>query len=195
MQLENTFTIPVPARDAWPILLDLNRVAPCLPGAALDSVEGDSFSGSVKVKLGAVHMSYRGEGKFIDKDDAAGRLVLDVRGSEVRGSGTASAIVTASLTEHDGITTVRVLTDIAITGRAAQFGRGILSQVSARIIRDFADNLAAQLGAEAQPAAADSVLDLGSVAFGAGAKRVAVAVAAVVLTAVGVGLWRRRRTR
>ncbi|MEV0050603.1 SRPBCC family protein [Saccharopolyspora shandongensis] len=202
MQLENTFTIPVPLSAAWSMLLDIERIAPCVPGATLDSTDGEVFAGRVKVKLGAVQMVYRGEGKFVECDRAAGRIVLDVRGSELRGSGTVAAGVTATLIEDGRGTTVRVTTDLAVTGRAAQFGRGILSEVSGRIVEQFASNLAARLTEPAdttvrqapQPDTTRSepeALDLGAAAIPALARRAATPAAVLVLIALGAVLLRK----
>lgn len=197
MHLENTFIIPLPADQAWPILLDLDLVVPCLPGAKLTDLDEDNFTGQVKIKLGAIQMAYRGEGKIVEKDQAGGRVVLDVRGAEERGSGTASALVTANLTEDSGTTTVRLTTDLAVTGRAAQFGRGILADVSTRIIDQFADNLATQLTTTDHAATAPdndaTALDLGAVAWPALAKRVAAPAVIGVLLALAAWGYRRRR--
>ena len=146
MQLENSFTVPVPVDEAWRVLLDIERIAPCMPGAALDSVTGDEFTGRVKVKLGPINLTYQGKAAFIEKDDAAHRAVIDARGKDQRGNGTASAIVTAKLAAEGSITRVDVLTDLNITGRPAQFGRGVMTDVGNKLLGQFADKLAAQLG-------------------------------------------------
>ena len=97
MQLENSFTVPVPVDEAWRVLLDIERIAPCMPGAALDSVTGDDFTGRVKVKLGPINLTYQGKASLIEKDEAAHRAVIDARGKDQRGNGTAAAVVTATL--------------------------------------------------------------------------------------------------
>ena len=97
MQLENSFTVPVPVDEAWRVLLDIERIAPCMPGAALDSVDGDDFTGRVKVKLGPINLTYQGKASFIEKDDVAHKAVIDARGKDQRGNGTAAAVVTAKL--------------------------------------------------------------------------------------------------
>ncbi|MFI6874510.1 SRPBCC family protein [Streptomyces sp. NPDC050400] len=150
MQLENSFTVPVPPADAWQAFQDIAAVAPCMPGAVLDSAEGDTFAGRVKVKVGAVQMSYRGEGT-IARDEPGRTITLDLTGSETRGAGTAAAKVTAHLSD-DGTgtaagTRITVRTDLDLTGRPAQFGRGILVEVADRLIQQFARNLAAYLAA------------------------------------------------
>ena len=146
MQLENSFTVPVPIDEAWRVLLDIERIAPCMPGAALDSVDGDSFTGRVKVKLGPINLTYQGKANFIEKDETAHKAVIDARGKDQRGNGTAAAIVTATLAPAGTSTRVDVLTDLNITGRPAQFGRGVMTDVGNKLLGQFADKLAAQLG-------------------------------------------------
>ena len=146
MQLENSFTVPVPIDEAWRVLLDIERIAPCMPGAALDSVDGDDFTGRVKVKLGPINLTYQGKASFIEKDEAAHKAVIDARGKDQRGNGTAAAVVTAKLAAEGAITRVDVLTDLNITGRPAQFGRGVMTDVGNKLLGQFADKLAAQLG-------------------------------------------------
>ena len=146
MQLENSFTVPVPIDEAWRVLLDIERIAPCMPGAALDSVEGDDFTGRVKVKLGPINLTYQGKASFVEKDEAAHRAVIDAKGKDQRGNGTAAATITAKLAPEGSITRVDVLTDLNITGRPAQFGRGVMTDVGNKLLGQFADKLAAQLG-------------------------------------------------
>ncbi len=129
MQLDHTFTVPADPDEAWKLFHDLARVAPCMPGAVLDTLDGDAFTGRVKVRIGAVQMSYRGEGT-VTRDEAARSMHLALSGSETRGSGTASATVTATLAAGPDGTRVHVRTDLDITGRPAQFGRGIMTEVS-----------------------------------------------------------------
>jgi carbon monoxide dehydrogenase subunit G len=147
VQLENSFTVPVPVEEAWRVLLDIERIAPCMPGAALDSVDGDNFTGRVKVKLGPINLTYQGKASFIEKDETARRAVIDARGKDQRGNGTAAAVVTANLLAEGPTTRVNVLTDLNITGRPAQFGRGMMVDVGSKLLGQFADRLAAQLGA------------------------------------------------
>jgi carbon monoxide dehydrogenase subunit G len=146
VQLENSFTVPVPVDEAWRVLLDIERIAPCMPGAALDSVTGDDFTGRVKVKLGPINLTYQGKASFIEKDEAAHRAVIDARGKDQRGNGTAAATITAKLQGEGSTTRVDVLTDLNITGRPAQFGRGVMTDVGNKLLGQFADKLAAQLG-------------------------------------------------
>src|SRR5579862_7546120 len=145
IELENSFTVPVPPEQAWDVLLDAERIAPCMPGASVLSVDGDSVEGQVKVKLGPLSLTYKGTAKFVEKDQANHTIVLDASGKETRGSGTASASVNAVLKpgEEPGTTTAAIHTSLNITGRAAQMGRGLLPEISGKLIAQFADNLAA----------------------------------------------------
>ncbi|MGA6206672.1 SRPBCC family protein [Nocardia testacea] len=149
MKLENTFRIPVPAADAWPVLLDLERIAPCVPGALLTSRDGADFHGKIKVKLGPVGLTYNGIIKVVSQDETAKVAVLEGGGREARGNGTAKAVITCRLVESEGVTDVFVDTDLAITGKPAQFGRGALADVAGSLIGTFADNLAAEITAAA----------------------------------------------
>lgn len=158
MKLEHSFTVPTGIDEAWKILLDIERIGPCMPGAAIDSVDGDAFTGTVKVKLGPIGLTYKGKASFIEKDEPAHRAVIDARGKDSRGNGTASAKVTATLSEAGGSTRVQVNTDLDITGKPAQFGRGVMVDVGNKLIGQFADNLAETIGADntaAAPAAAE----------------------------------------
>jgi uncharacterized protein len=153
MELEHEFTVPVPAEDAWKVLLDVERVAPCMPGATLEAVEGEEFRGRVKVKVGPIQVTYAGTARFVEKDNAKLRAVIEARGKEVRGAGTAAMTVTAQLHEQNGSTRVTAATNLAVTGRPAQFGRGVLAETGGKIIGQFADCLATQLtrGSETSP--------------------------------------------
>lgn len=155
MDLQNSFVVPTGIDKAWATLLDLEKVAPCLPGAKLDSVEGDTFTGTVKVKLGPVNMTYGGKARFVEVDEAAHKAVIEGNGKETRGSGTASALITAQMiSEGADRTRVEVTTDLSITGKPAQFGRGVMQDVATRLIDQFADNLEALIAADAAPAPA-----------------------------------------
>ncbi|MGI8528133.1 MAG: SRPBCC family protein, partial [Geodermatophilaceae bacterium] len=154
MQLEHSFTVPVGIAQAWEVLLDIERVAPCMPGAVLDSVDGDAFTGRVKIKLGPVNMTYKGAASFVEKDEPTHRVVLDARGKDARGNGTAAAKVTATLVEQGTSTEVKVLTDLNITGKPAQFGRGVMVDVGNKLIGQFASCLEGKLrGGADEPAA------------------------------------------
>jgi carbon monoxide dehydrogenase subunit G len=154
MELEHSFSVPVPVERAWDVLLDVERVAPCMPGATLDSVDGDNISGKIKVKVGPIQMTYAGTAKFTERDKAAGVVTLEASGKETRGAGTASASVRSELTPAGDQTHVTVHTRLNVTGKPAQFGRGVLTEVGGRLIDIFANNLAAMLAADAGPAAA-----------------------------------------
>jgi len=148
MKLENRFTVPVTADVAWSVLVDVERIAPCMPGATLTGREGDAFTGTVKVKLGPINLTYGGTARFVSRDDAARVAVIEARGKETRGTGTAKATITCRLEEVSGGTDVLVETDLAITGKPAQFGRGVLADVSARLVDQFANCLAAEISPE-----------------------------------------------
>jgi carbon monoxide dehydrogenase subunit G len=155
MKLENQFSIPVPAADAWRVLLDLERIAPCVPGATLTGKDGDGYQGKIKVKLGPVGLTYTGTIKIVSQDEAAHVAALEGGGRETRGNGTAKALVTLRLVESGDKTEVFVDTDLNITGKPAQFGRGTLAEVAGTLIGQFAANLAEELTASvpAGPAA------------------------------------------
>ncbi|MFD9219132.1 SRPBCC family protein [Streptomyces sp. NPDC060064] len=134
MELQNSFTVPVPLDAAWRVLLDIERVAPCMPGATVDSVDGETVNGAaVKVRVGPITVTYRGTATFQEKDESAHRIVLAAQGKEVRGQGTARATTTGTLADRDGGTAVNVVTDLTITGRPAQFGRGVPVRASAPV--------------------------------------------------------------
>ena len=152
MELEHSFTVPVPEERAWEVLLDVSRVAPCMPGATLDSVDGDVISGRIKVKVGPIAMTYAGTARFTERDPAAHVITLEASGKETRGAGTASAKVRSMLEGKNGQTHVVVHTTLNVTGRPAQFGRGVMAEVGGKLIGVFASNLAAMLAAEQTPA-------------------------------------------
>jgi carbon monoxide dehydrogenase subunit G len=154
IELDNSFTVPVPPEQAWDVLLDVERIAPCMPGASVLKVEDDAVDGQVKVKLGPLSLTYKGTAKFVEKDQANHTIVLDASGKETRGAGTASATVNATLAagEEPGTTTATIHTSLNVTGRPAQFGRSLLPEISGKLIAQFADNLAALITAD-QPAA------------------------------------------
>ncbi|MFD2469601.1 SRPBCC family protein [Amycolatopsis silviterrae] len=154
MRLDHEFTVPAPIGEVWQAVIDPERVAPCMPGASLTKVEGDTFAGTVKVKLGPISLLYKGTGEFLEKDEAARKVVIKASGKDARGGGTAAATVTLTLTERDGGTHGAVATDLAITGRPAQFGRGLISEVGGKILDTFAGNLAASLETPAEEAPA-----------------------------------------
>jgi carbon monoxide dehydrogenase subunit G len=146
MKLNHEFTVPAPIDIVWQALLDPERIAPCFPGATITSVSGDKFAGMVKVRLGPISLQYRGSGRFTGTDDAAHRTVIEASGTASGGQGTAAAKVQASLTENGQGTTVTVTTDLTVTGKPAQFGRGLIEDVGKKIIGQFADCLSRSLG-------------------------------------------------
>lgn len=149
MELQHTFTVPAPVEQAWATLLDVEGVAPCFPGATLTSTDGDEFAGTVKVKLGPVSLQYAGKGRFVERDADQHLAVIEAHGSDKRGNGTAGATVHARL-ESAGESSTRVVvdTELKVTGRPAQFGRGVMQDVSGRIIEQFAGCLAQRMAGE-----------------------------------------------
>jgi uncharacterized protein len=148
MELSNEFEVPVPIEQAWAILTDIERIAPCLPGAQLQEVEGEHYRGIVKVKVGPITAQYKGEAVMVERDDAAHVAVLQASGRDTRGAGNASASIKAMLTDQGDVTHVSVLTDLTITGKVAQFGRGVLADVSAKLLDQFVVNLETTVLAE-----------------------------------------------
>jgi uncharacterized protein len=146
MKLEHDFTVHAPLAQAWNVLLDVERVAPCLPGAALDGGDGTEFTGTMTVKLGPVTSRYRGTVRIEEADEAGRRAVLRAQGRDARGAGTAAATITTRLDAVGDDTRVRVETDLAVSGPAAQFGRGVMQDVSGKLMRQFANCLAEELG-------------------------------------------------
>lgn len=141
MELDHEFTVPVPIDHAWAVLLDVERVAPCMPGATLDTIDGDEFTGRLKVKLGAMTITYKGSARIASKDESTHTVTMEGSGKESRGAGTAAATVQAHLHNEGDITRVTVHTKLNVTGRPAQFGRNILSEVGGKLIGRFADAL------------------------------------------------------
>lgn len=159
MELTNDFRVGVPIEVAWNVLADVERIAPCMPGAELQEVEGDVYRGIVKVKVGPIMTQYKGEATFVERDDETHRVVLRAEGRETRGQGGASATVTATLKPDGDMTGVSVVTELAITGRAAQFGRGVMADVSSKLLGQFVECLEAEvLGAERTPQAETSAM-------------------------------------
>lgn len=208
MEFVNEFRVPVSIDQAWEVLTDVNRVVPAIPGAQLLSVDGDDFVGVVKVKVGPITVQYKGNASFEDKNLSAHRAVIRADGKESRGQGNASALVTAQLKDEGETTCCLLTTDLTISGKAAQFGRGALSEVATNLIGQFATNLEADLlggsrdvatSTTAAPAgtenkAADSV-DLLKVVALPMAKRFAPVIAALVAGLVTGFLLGRRRKR
>ncbi len=166
MDLQNSFVVPSDIDTAWKTLQDVEGLAPCVPGATLESSDGENFTGSVKVKLGPVSMVYGGQAHFVSRDEATHTAVIEGTGKETRGTGTAKGLVTATLHEEaPDRTRVDVVTELTITGKAAQFGRGVMQDVAGRIIDQFSTNLAARMavtGAAAATAAAGETVTAGA---------------------------------
>jgi carbon monoxide dehydrogenase subunit G len=168
MELTNEFRVAAPTDTVWEALTDVERIAPCMPGAELQSVEGDEYKGVVKVKVGPITAQYKGAARFASRDDAAHKAVLEAEGRETRGQGNASATITASLEPDGDGTKVSVATDLKVSGRVAQFGRGVLADVSGKLIDQFADCLADKLAGPASTGEASGASE-GQAAGGDGA--------------------------
>jgi len=184
MDLEHSFTIPVPPEQAWQALLDVERIAPCMPGATVDSVDGDVVTGRIKVKVGPVTMTYAGTARFVERDEQTRTVTLEASGKETRGAGTASATIRSALQDEGNQTKVTVHTTMSVTGRPAQFGRGVMAEVGGRIIEKFAANLAALLAGAGSPADGGTASTAGA-ASGAGPGAPASGPAAGAPTAAG----------
>jgi uncharacterized protein len=160
MKLDNEFTVGVPIEQAWAVLTDLELIAPCMPGAQLTGANDGVYTGRVKIKVGPVTAEYAGTAKFAEKDDAAHRAVIDARGRDSRGQGNATALISAQMRADDTSTVVTVNTDLAISGRIAQFGSGMIKEVSAKLLGQFVQCLEQKLSAgsvDGQAVEADGV--------------------------------------
>ncbi|GAA3803662.1 SRPBCC family protein [Nocardioides panacisoli] len=174
MDLTHSFTVPTPIEETWAHFQDIAALAECFPGAQVTGSDGDTFEGTCKVKLGPIALVYAGSGTFVERDDEAHRFVVDAKGKDKRGNGTAGAKVTLTMVPTDTGTAVEVLTDLAITGKPAQFGRGVMQDVSDKLLGQFVACLEKRLGDEAAPApstadAADQDAEPASVPTGAAA--------------------------
>jgi hypothetical protein len=208
MDLTNEFRVPLGVDEAWAVLTDIERIAPCMPGATLEGSEGDEYRGTVKVKVGPMTAQYKGTVRFLERDDAEHKAVLQADGREARGQGSAAATITATVTPDGDGSAVYVVTDLTISGKVAQFGRGVLGDVSTRLMKQFVDCLEQDLaaanasaaptqaapassGPHARPQPAAQPVDLVSTAGAPVAKRAAPLIAVVFLT-----YWLlRRRSR
>jgi carbon monoxide dehydrogenase subunit G len=209
MKIDNQFSVNVPIAEAWNALTDLERIAPCMPGAQLTGREGDAYLGTVKVKVGPVISEFAGTASFVEKDEATYHAIIDAKGRDSRGSGNASATITAQLkSDGDARTTVMVETDMKISGKLAQFGSGMIAEVSSKLLGQFAESLeqllasspeapsettvVAEDGAPApvaaptafRPSAAPQPVDLTHLAGGAVAKRALPVLAGVIVVGV-----------
>ena len=165
MELNHRFTVPIGVEETWAHFNDIASVAECFPGAQVTEADESSFSGSVKVKLGPIALQYNGSGTFVEKDAEAHRFVVDAKGKDKRGNGTAGAKVTVSMSDAGGSTDVSVETDLAITGKPAQFGRGVMQDVSDKLLGQFVACLEQRLAApeaEPEPAAAPAASPAGA---------------------------------
>ena len=169
MELDHSFTVPVPPDRAWHVLLDVERIAPCMPGATVEEFDGKVVTGRIKVKVGPVSLTYRGTAKFTERDPDARVVVVDASGKETRGAGTASAAVRASLEPAGDGTQVLIHTTMNVTGRPAQFGRGVIAEVGGKLVEKFAQNLAQMIsdGGQAAPDSAGSSAADGAAVDGA----------------------------
>ncbi|MDT7725696.1 MAG: uncharacterized protein QOI21_2272 [Actinomycetota bacterium] len=152
MRLDNTFTVSFPPEQAWSVLTDLERIAPCMPGVHLDAVDGGDFTGGLRVKVGPITANYAGVARFVSSDAESRVVVWRAEGRELRGRGTASATVTMTLAPVPEGTRVELGTDLSISGRLAQFGRGVLGEVTGRLLGDFARELEREVSGARRPA-------------------------------------------
>jgi carbon monoxide dehydrogenase subunit G len=154
MKITDEFTVSVPVERAWEVLTDLAGIAPCMPGAQLTGFDGETYNGKVRIKVGPVISEFAGTARFAEKDDAAHRAVIDARGKDSRGAGNASALITAGLRAEGDRTVVSVDTDLRITGKVAQFGSGMIKQVSEKLLGEFVDCLESKLVADSEMSSA-----------------------------------------
>ena len=208
MKIENEFRVSAPLEETWAVLTDIPTIAPCMPGATLTSVEDDAYTGKVKIKVGPVTADYEGKASFVSKDDAAHRAELSAKGRDARGSGNAQALIVAQLTGEGETTLVRIDTDLKVSGKVAQFGRGVMVDVSTKLIAEFVECLEGKFGDEEEAGAAGAAtdtepggpgheeeveaLDLMEYAGGAVGKRV---LPVVVVAALALLLWLIMRGR
>src|SRR5580658_4111358 len=155
MELTNAFRVGVSVPEARKVLTDVERIAPMLPGAQLQEIDGDEYRGIVKVKVGPISAQYKGQASFVERDEDAGRVVLRATGRDTRGQGNASAVITATMIPDGEGTKVSVVTDLTITGKVAQFGRGVMADVSTKLIGQFVDSLEADLTGRPAPPVPD----------------------------------------
>ncbi len=155
MDLTHDFRVDVPVPEAWKVLTDVERIAPMLPGAQLQEVEGDEYRGVVKVKVGPITAQYKGAATFVERDEAAGKVVLKASGRDTRGQGNATALITATMKPDGEGTKVSVVTDLTVTGKVAQFGRGVMAEVSSKLMGQFVDALEADISSSGQAAGSE----------------------------------------
>ncbi|MDG1197863.1 MAG: SRPBCC family protein [Actinomycetota bacterium] len=148
MELKNEFRVSVPVERAWATLTDVEYIAPCMPGAQLTEIDGDDFKGQVKVKVGPITAQYKGSAKFLQKIEEEHRVILEATGRDTRGAGNASAEVTAEMVADGEGTKITISTNLKVTGKVAQFGRGVMADVSEKLIGQFVDSLEKKLSEE-----------------------------------------------
>ena len=212
MEITDSFRVATPLATTWNILLDIERIAPCMPGAQLQEIEGNEFRGIVKVKVGPISAQYKGAARLANVDEATRTITIDASGRDTRGQGNASATITVKMAEAGGGTQVDIATELSITGKVAQFGRGVMADVSTKILKQFVDNLerdvlsapveelAAVPHVAAEPAAGPRTVEMReteavNLLDTAGApvlKRALPALGALLLVLL---FWRRRRKR
>jgi len=163
MDLTHRFSVPASRDEAWTAFANLERLAPCFPGATITSIEGDDFAGTVKVKLGPIALVYTGTGKYVERDRGRARMVIEARGRDKRGNGTATAVVAATFVENGDRTDVVVQTDLSITGKPAQFGRGVISDVSDKLLDQFVTCISSRFTEDLGDSAAEPTVQLGEV--------------------------------
>lgn len=174
MKIENEFTVEAPVEEAWALLTDIPAIAPCLPGAKLTDSDGDVHEGTVTVRVGPMTAKYNGTVEFASRDDDTHRAQLKASGRDARGAGTAEATITAQLSEVEGRTRVEIDTDLVISGKVAQFGKGVIVDVSEQMLGQFADCIGAKLDeeeADQQEEADDEAEPTGGTAAALGARR------------------------
>ena len=159
MELNNDFEVAAPVDLVWAVLTDVERIAPCLPGAQLLEIEGDEFRGVGKIKVGPITAQYKGAASFSERDDVGHRAVLRAEGRDTRGAGNAAADITAELEATDVGTKVTVTTDLTVTGKVAQFGRGVMADVSKKLMGQFAENLSDLIAASGDETVVDAAAD------------------------------------
>ena len=159
MELNNDFEVAAPVDLVWAVLTDVERIAPCLPGAQLLEIEGDEFRGVVKIKVGPITAQYKGAASFSERDDVGHRAVLRAEGRDTRGAGNAAADITAELEATDVGTKVTVTTVLTVTGKVAQFGRGVMADVSKKLMGQFAENLSDLIAASGDETVVDAAAD------------------------------------
>jgi len=198
MKIEDRFRVDLPVEEAWRVLLDIERIAPCMPGAELQEVEGDAYRGVVKVKVGPITAQYKGTARLVEADADARRAVIEAQGRDTRGQGNASATITMSLSPDGSGTEVSIDNDVTITGKVAQFGRGVMADVSSKLLAQFVECLEAtvlsgassaseEAATSAEPPAPAEPVDLLRAAGAPVAKRLipaAILVAAVIVVVV-----------